>query len=101
MAPLIRILPICFALAGCGTFQLASSVSAPSNKNTADMRLDILDCKDRARTYANGPEKQARAFALGFTIIGAPVAFAAERSDQRSAFRDCMQGRGYSVAGVK
>ena len=59
-----KVVLICLLLAGCGTFPLAANVTAPANKTTAGMRLDILDCKDRARLYADSAEKQARAFAL-------------------------------------
>lgn len=95
---MIKIIPLCLLLASCGTFQLASKVTAPPERTAVEMRLDILDCKDRARTYANSAEKQVRALALGLTLIGTPVVYAAERADQRSEFRSCMQGRGYSVA---
>jgi hypothetical protein len=87
----------CLLLAGCGSFELASGVKFPPGVTTTQARVDVLDCKDRARTYANSADKQARAFLLGLTIIGTPVAYAAERSDQRAMFRSCMEGMGYTV----
>lgn len=91
----------CLFLAGCGTFQLAQSVTAPSGKSRADMRVDLLDCKDRARTYAGTGDKQARAFMLGLTVVGTPLAYAADRSDQREEFRVCMESAGYVVKEVR
>lgn len=101
MAPLIKIIPTCLLLVGCGSFQLASNISDYSGRTRDQVRLDILDCKDEAKTFANSGEKQVRAFMLGLTIIGTPVAYAADRADQRSAFRDCMESRGYRVAEAK
>lgn len=100
MAPL-KLITLCLSLSACGSFQLASGIGLPPGRSVSDARLDVLDCKDRAHTYADSPEKQARAFMLGLTIVGAPVAYAADRADQRAAFRECMTGRGYRVAEVR
>ena len=92
-----RFIAICLLVSGCGPFPLASGISPPPAKTLTEARLDVLDCKDRARAYADSGEKQVRAFMLGLTIIGTPVAYAADRADQRAMFRTCMEGRGYVV----
>ena len=90
---------ICLGCAGCGTFQLASSVTPNTAKTTDQIQLDTLVCKDRAKTEANTAEKQARAFVLGATlsVIGSGIAYDTEKADQRHAFRDCMEAKGYTV----
>lgn len=92
---------LCLLLAGCGSFPLAASVYPPTGKTVSDERLDLLECKDRAHNYAASDEKQVRGFLLGLTVIGAPVAYAADRSDQRTEFRACMEDKGYRVVGVE
>lgn len=86
----------CIALAGCGTFPLASGVNHPS-KTQQEMQLDTLACKDRARLAASSAERQAGAFALGLTIIGAPLAYELDKRKQREVFKSCMEARGYEV----
>jgi len=41
--------------------------------------------------------RQAGAFVLGLTIVGAPVAFELERAKQREVYKSCMEARGYRV----
>jgi len=83
--------------AGCGTFQLASSVTPPEGKSKEQQQLDNLTCKDRAKLEANTTGRQTGAFVLGMTIVGAPVAFEMEKAKQREVFADCMQAMGYRV----
>lgn len=84
-------------LAGCGTFQLASGVIPPPGKTNEQQQLDTLSCKDHAKLQANTADRQAAAFALGFTIVGAPLAYELEKSKQREVFKTCMEARGYRV----
>lgn len=65
-------------LAGCGTFQLASSVIPSTPKTQDQQQLDNLGCKDQAKLEANTTGRQTGAFLLGMTIVGAPVAFEME-----------------------
>jgi hypothetical protein len=90
---------VCIGCAGCGTFQLANSVTPNSAKTTDQVQLDTLVCKDRAKTEAETAEKQARAFVLGATlsVIGSGIAYDTEKADQRRVFRDCMEAKGYMV----
>jgi len=83
--------------AACGTFQLASAVYPPAGKSTEQQQLDNLTCKDRAKLEANTAGKQAGAFLLGMTIVGAPVAYELEKSTQRDVYRSCMESIGYRV----
>jgi hypothetical protein len=84
-------------LTACGTFQLASAVYPPSGKSSQEQQTDTLVCKDRARLEANTAERQAGAFLLGMTIIGAPAAYELERAKQREVFAECMTALGYRV----
>jgi len=84
-------------LTACGTFQLASGVIPLSAKSQQQQELDNLSCKDQAKLEANTAGRQAGAFALGFTIIGAPLAFELEKTKQREVYKICMEGKGYSV----
>lgn len=61
------------------------------------MAYDIEYCRNAAFAYAGSSEKQAQAFLLGLTIVGAPVAHEIDKSDQRRVFRECMLGLGYVV----
>lgn len=88
---------ISLLLAGCGTFQLASGVFPPSGKTQEQQQLDNLMCKDQAKNEANTAARQAGAFALGFTIVGAPLAYELEKSKQREVYKDCLEARGYRV----
>jgi hypothetical protein len=85
-------------LAGCGTFQLASDVRPTVAKTQEQQQLDMLACKDQAKLEANTAGRQAGAFALGFTIVGAPIAFEMEKAKQREVFASCMTARGYAVS---
>ena len=84
-------------VAGCGTFQLASAVYPPSGKSQEQQQLDNLSCKDNAKNEANTAGRQAGAFALGLTIVGAPVDYELEKSKQREVYKGCMEARGYRV----
>ena len=84
-------------LSGCGTFQLASNSIPLSPKTREQMQIDNLSCKDQAKLAANTAERQAGAFALGFTIVGAPLAFELEKAKQREVYKSCMEARGYRV----
>ncbi|MBX3591575.1 MAG: SHOCT domain-containing protein [Burkholderiaceae bacterium] len=84
-------------LAACGTFQLASHVYPLTNQTQEQMQLDNLSCKDKARLEANTAERQAGAFALGLTIVGAPLAFELEKAKQREVYKACMEAKGYRV----
>ena len=95
-----RIFPvivITLLFAGCGTFQLSSGAVPLSPKSQDQMQLDNLSCKDQAKIEANTAERQAGAFLLGFTIVGAPLAFELEKSKQREVYKSCMEARGYRV----
>lgn len=83
-------------LAGCGSFQLGN-VHPQSGKTAEQQQLDMLGCKDRAHIEANTAGRQVGSFIAGMTIIGAPIAFEAEKSKQREVFAECMQARGYTV----
>jgi len=87
-----------FFLTSCGSYQLASSVSGSGDAR----RMDILECKDFARTWANRPEAQARAFAAGFflPVVGIAVVAQTERTEARGEFARCMRSRGYVVGEV-
>lgn len=82
---------------GCGTFPLASAVYPLTVKSQQQQQLDNLACKDQAKLEANTAERQAGAFALGFTIVGLPLAYELERSKQREVYKSCMEARGYRV----
>ncbi|HOY78804.1 MAG: SHOCT domain-containing protein [Zoogloea sp.] len=96
VVPIIGVL----LLSGCGTFSLAGKITPPTGKGQDQQQLDLLACKDQARLAANTAERQAGAFLLGLTIVGAPVAYELEKSKQREVFAACMSQRGYEVAPV-
>lgn len=84
-------------LAGCGTFQLASSVIPSTPKTQDQQQLDNLGCKDQAKLEANTTGRQTGAFLLGMTIVGAPVAFEMEKAKQREVYKSCMEAKGYRI----
>lgn len=84
-------------LSACGTFQLAANVYPLANQTQEQMQLDNLSCKDKARLEANTAERQAGAFALGLTIVGAPLAFELEKAKQREVYKSCMEAKAYRV----
>lgn len=88
---------VMFMLTGCGTFQLASSVTPTSPKTQEQQQLDNLACKDQAKLEANTTGRQTGAFLLGLTIVGAPVAFELEKAKQREVYKTCMEAKGYRV----
>jgi hypothetical protein len=94
---LISLGAIPFVLTACGTFQLADGIYPPPGKTSEQQQTDILACKDQARLEANTADRQAGAFLLGMTIIGAPVAFELEKAKQREVFSQCMTARGYRI----
>lgn len=96
----VTVLASALALAGCGTFQLAAGVYPPPGRSTQEQQTDVLVCKDQARNEANTAARQAGAFALGFTIVGAPLAYEMEKSKQREVFASCMTARGYRIVPV-
>lgn len=63
----------------------------------SQMSLDIAVCKDFAFKQAGTPDRQAGAFLMGLTIVGAPVAFEIDKATQREAFAACMASAGYGV----
>ena len=94
---LLIVVTAVIGLAGCGTFQLSSGAIPNSPKTQEQMQLDNLTCKDQAKLEANTAARQAGAFALGFTIVGAPLAFELEKAKQREVYKECMEKRGYRV----
>ncbi len=94
---LFAVTSVSFLIAGCGTFQLASGSIPPPGKTKEQQQLDTLSCKDRAKLEANTADRQVGAFALGLTIVGAPLAYELEKSKQREVFKTCMEERGYRV----
>lgn len=84
-------------LCSCGTFQLASNVYAPAGKTGEEQQSDTLFCKDQANLAVNSGAHQTGDFLLGFTIIGAPVAYQMDKNQEREAFAQCMMAKGYSV----
>lgn len=91
----LHIAPI-LLLAGCGSFPLGY-VDARAGKTDQDRQMDMLVCKDQARNEANTDARVAGSFLAGLTIVGAPIAIAAERQKQRDVFADCMKAKGYNV----
>lgn len=88
-------------LSGCGTFPLASGTIPLSPKTKDEIQLDTLMCKDKAKLEANTADRQAGAFALGLTIVGAPLAYQLERDKQREVFKTCMETKNYKVIPVE
>lgn len=83
-------------LTGCGSFNLGL-VHPQAGKTAEQQQLDMLTCKDRAAVEANTEGRQIGSFLAGLTVIGAPIAYEAEKAKQREVFTDCMQARGYTV----
>lgn len=96
----LALLTIPLLCTACGTFNLGN-VHQQAGKSKEQQQLDTLTCKDQARLAANSSERQAGAFLLGLTIVGAPVAFEMEKSKQREVFTNCMQERGYAITPAK
>ena len=91
----LMLIPV-ILLAGCGSFQLGY-VQGRTDKTVAERDTDMLVCKDRAKNEANTDARVAGSFLAGLTIVGAPVAIAAEREKQREVFKQCMGERGWTV----
>jgi hypothetical protein len=83
-------------IAACGTFNLGN-VSPQANKTADQQQLDILTCKDKANLAINSAGHQTADFFLGLTVVGAPVAYANDKSKAREVYAECMQARGYVV----
>ncbi len=86
--------------AGCGSYPLSGGAYPPPGKTSQELQLDVLTCQDRAKNEANTSARQAGAFALGLTIVGAPIAFELEKAKQREVYAACMSARGYRVLPV-
>lgn len=84
----------------CGTFNLGN-VHPQISKTHDQQQLDTLTCKDRAHLEASSGGRQAGAFLLGMTIVGAPLAFELDKAKQREVFTTCMHERGYDVSAAK
>ena len=97
---IIFFLPL-FCVACGGTFPLAGGIGAPYGKTADQQQNDILFCKDQARNEANADGQQAKAFLMGLTIVGAPIAIENEKTLQREVFAKCMTAKGYSIAPVQ
>ena len=96
MKKIILISTIVSILYGCGTFSLGTAIpQVPKTSN--EQQLDSLECKDKARLAASTAERQVGAFLLGMTIIGAPAAFELDKSKQREVYKECMEGKRYTV----
>lgn len=99
----MKAMPRCLLYAGalllcsCGTFQLASNISSPAGKSAEEQQSDILFCKDQADLAVNSGAHQAGDFLLGFTLIGAPVAYQLDKEQEREVFAQCMTNRGYNL----
>jgi len=90
---------LCLALGGCGTFKLAAGGTPPPGKTKDQQTLDVLVCKDRAKTESQTAADQARGFVLGLglSVIGVAIDYQQQKSDQRRIYKDCMEARGYTI----
>lgn len=95
------ILSVVLLLAGCGTYPLSGGALPPAGKTRDQAQLDLLVCQDEARQSVNSAGTQARSFALGLTVIGAPAAYDLEKKDARAVYAKCMTDKGYTVIPVK
>lgn len=93
----VAVVAVALALGGCaGTFPLGNV--KPQVGRTADQQqLDTLTCKDQAQQAANTNGRVAASFVAGLTIVGAPIAIAADHAKQRDVFSQCMAAKGYTV----
>lgn len=83
-------------LTGCGTFNLGY-VQSQAGKTADQQQLDTLTCKDTAKLVSESGDRQVAQFLLGFTIVGYPIAYELDKSKKREVFKECMQGKGYSI----
>jgi len=83
-------------MVACGTFPLGS-VLPQAGKSKDQQQLDTLTCKDKATLSSQAASKQIGDFLLGMTIIGVPVAYEMDKSNQRDIFKTCMEEKGYRV----
>ena len=92
----LNTIALCAALAGCGTYPLGI-VHSTSGQADSQRAVDILLCKDEARLGTNTDARVAGSFLAGLTIIGAPIAIAADRARERELFAQCLAAKGYTV----
>lgn len=92
----MKYLVLLLVLSACGTYHLATRVDGPTG---TQRQVDILTCKDSARTWSQRADAQARGFATGFflPVIGIAVDASVVKSEQRDFFARCMMERGYTV----
>jgi hypothetical protein len=96
MKKIILISTVVSILYGCGTFSLGTAIpQVPKTSN--EQQLDNLECQDKARLAASTAERQVGSFLLGMTIIGVPAAFELDKSKQREVYKECMEGKRYTV----
>jgi hypothetical protein len=90
---------VALLLAGCGEFHLAKGGTIPAGKTQEQVRLDVLECKDRARVESQSAADQARGFLLGagLSFVGVAIDYQQQKDDQRRIYKDCMEARGYTV----
>lgn len=90
---------LCLLCADCGSFNLAAGGTPPPGKTQDQMTLDVLVCKDRAKTESQTAADQARGFVLGLglSFVGVAIDYDQQKRDQRRIFRECMEARGYTI----
>jgi hypothetical protein len=89
----MRSLALLALLAGCAPFHLATTGHAPLR---AVVDLDILACKDAARTSLDTPRRQVASFLAGATLIAIPADYASRKQAYREAFAACLTARGWT-----
>ncbi len=92
----VALIPICFFLFGCVTFDLGTVIPV-EGQSVTQRDNDMAVCKVKAYEAANTKERQAGAFVAGMTIVGAPLAIEDEKKFQRKIFKQCMEEKGYAV----
>jgi hypothetical protein len=93
---ILLLLLVACGVAACGTYNLGNVRPQP-NRTADQQQLDMLTCKDQANLAVNSAGHQTADFFLGLTVVGAPVAYANDKSRARAVFANCMQARGYVV----
>lgn len=89
-------LAVVLSVSACSNFSLGMVHPYPG-ATKSQMSYDVGVCRDAAYREAGTSDKQAAAFLMGLTIVGAPVAYEMDKATQRAVFRDCMWSRGYAV----
>jgi len=87
---------VLLSLSGCGTFNLGN-VHPQAGKTADQQQSDTLYCKDQANLKVSSAGRQTEDFLLGFTIVGAPLAYEQDKATERETFANCMQAKGYVV----